>query len=121
LWWIAFEPDQAAQLDALQINLSGWQMATGQDLDSRFADPRLTRNKGTRRYEPEPDSPAHDRANWTAIELPEDHREQFEATHPQPATDAPLYNDPRLDAFMKKALEAAGDDNDSTVETSHSP
>ncbi|MGE9293732.1 MAG: right-handed parallel beta-helix repeat-containing protein, partial [Puniceicoccales bacterium] len=73
LWWIAFEPDQAAQLDALQINLSGWQMATGQDLDSRFADPKLTRNKGTRRYEPEPDSPAHDRANWTAIELPEDH------------------------------------------------
>lgn len=81
LWWCP-EPTRAVQLDDQRVNLSNWQMATGQDLGSLFADPKLTFNDETGETEIAPDSPLNHRADWPVAELPEDHRELFEATHP---------------------------------------
>ncbi len=89
LWW-APQTERAAQLDDQIVDFSGWQMATGKDLDSLFADAKVQLIVGHGfPAVVAADSPVHDRENWPVTELPEDHREQFEATHPQ------LENTPR--------------------------
>ncbi|MBC2595145.1 right-handed parallel beta-helix repeat-containing protein [Ruficoccus amylovorans] len=84
LWWTS-HPARTVLLDGLQADFAGWQFASAQDLDSLLADPKLERDADTHLLTPAADSPIHDRANWPVTELPDDHREQFEATRPRPA------------------------------------
>jgi hypothetical protein len=83
LWWPS-PRGPVARLDGQGVDFRGWQLASGQDTDSLLADPKLSYDQNRHALTFSPDSPVHERGNWPVAELPEDHREQFEAAHPMP-------------------------------------
>lgn len=61
-------PDASFYIDLLPVGLDDWQLVTGQDLNSQFAEAKLEKD-GTKGYRPSDASPSKDRDAWKAIEV----------------------------------------------------